>query len=153
MTTRPFGITILAILLAVNTAFYVVLAALALFSSHALQSMLHTLSPSGIGPENMHMAMGRLLPLYYLLMAGATVALAIGFWKLWNGARIVVLALMALSLVGAAAQMRLLLAAPTTTAIVLIVLRLGLIFLLGWYLLRGSVREAFRRRGGATAAV
>jgi hypothetical protein len=34
--------------------------------------MLQTLSPSGIGPENMHMAMGRLLPLYYLLMAGTT---------------------------------------------------------------------------------
>jgi hypothetical protein len=97
--------------------------------------------------------MGRLLPLYYVLLAGFTVALAIGFWKLWNWWRIVVLALLGLSLLGLIGEVRPLIAGPTTSAIALTVLRLGLIVLMGWYLLRGSVRDAFRRQKvRATAA-
>ena len=99
------------------------------------------------------MAMGRLLPLYYVLMSGLTVTLAIGFWKLWNWSRIVVLALLGLSLLSLIGEVRPLIAGPTTSAIALTVLRLGLIALVGWYLLRASVRDAFRQQKvRATAA-
>ena len=52
MRTRPVGVTILAVLLAVNAVFYVVIAAVALFNRDALRYMLHTLSPSGMGPQH-----------------------------------------------------------------------------------------------------
>ena len=153
MSRRPFGITIGAILFAANAAYYVGFAALAILNRDALRSVLRALSPSGMGPEAAHMAMGSLLPLYYVLMAGLTVTLAIGFWKLWNWSRIVVLALLGLSLLSLIGEVRPLIAGPTTSAIGLTVLRLGLIAFVGWYLLRASVRDAFRQRKvGATAA-
>jgi hypothetical protein len=50
-------------------------------------------------------------------------------------------------------EMRPLIAEPTTSAIALTVFRLGLVALVGWYLLRASVRDAFRQqRVRATAA-
>ena len=52
-------------------------AALAILNRDALRSVLRALSPSGMGPEAAHMAMGRLLSLYYVLMSGLTVTLAI----------------------------------------------------------------------------
>src|SRR5271169_788360 len=153
MSRRPLGITIGAILFAANAAYYVGFAALAISNRDALRSVLRALSPSGIGPEAAQMAMGRLLPLYYVLMSGLTVTLAIGFWKLWNWSRIVVLALLCLSLLSLIGEVRPLIAGPTTSAILATVSRLGLIALVGWYLLRASVRDAFRqRRVGATAA-
>lgn len=82
MNRRPLGITVIAILFAANAAYFVVFAALALFDRGAIRSVLHALSPSGAEPEAMHMSMGRLLPLYYILAAGFTLAMAYGFWKL-----------------------------------------------------------------------
>ncbi len=153
MSRRPLGITIGAILFAANAAYYVGFAALAIFNRDALRSVFRALSPSGMGPEAAQMAMGRLLPLYYVLMSGLTVTLAIGFWKLWNWSRIVVLALLGLSLLSLIGEVRPLIAGPTTSAIALTVLRLGLIALVGWYLLRASVRSAFRQQKvRATAA-
>lgn len=153
MRPRPIGITIMAVLFAMNSAFYLMLVVLAVFNRHALQAVLHTLSPSGAGPEPVHTTMGRLLPLYYMLMAGVTTGLAIGFWKLWNWARIVVLAMTAVSLVFMASKVGLLLSAPTTAAIALTALRLGLCVLVGWYLLYRPVRDAFRQQRGKVAAV
>jgi len=144
MSRRPLGITFGAILFAVNAAAYSVFAALALFDRDMLRSVLSALSPSGMGPEAMHMAMGRLLPLYYIVFAGLTVVLALGFWKLWNWARLAVLALLGLSLLALTVQLRLLGSAPSRSAIALTVLRLGLIALVGWYLVRTPVRDAFR---------
>jgi hypothetical protein len=153
MNRRPLGITIGAILFAANAAYCAGFAALAIFNHDVIRSVLRALSPSGMGPEAAHLAMGRLLPLYYVLLAGLTVALAMGFWKLWNWSRIVVLALLALSLLSLIGEVRPLIAGPTTSAIALTGLRLGLVALVGWYLLRGSVRDAFRRQKvRATAA-
>ncbi|MGC1644471.1 MAG: hypothetical protein WA741_01475 [Candidatus Sulfotelmatobacter sp.] len=153
MSRRPLGITIGAILFAANAAYYVGFAALAILNRDGLRSVLRALSPSGMGPEAAHLAMGRLLPLYYVLMAGLTVTLAIGFWKLWNWSRIVVLALLGLSLLSLIGEMRPLIAGPSTSAIALTVFRLGLIAVVGWYLLRASVRDAFRQQKvRATAA-
>jgi len=61
MSRRPLGITIGAILFAANAAHYVGFATLAILSRDGLRSLLRALSPSGMGPEAAHMAMGRLL--------------------------------------------------------------------------------------------
>jgi hypothetical protein len=146
MRSRPMGVTILAVLLALNAVFYAVIAAVALFNREALRSMLHMLSPSGMGPESMHLAMGGMLPLYYALMAGATAVLAAGFWKLWNWARVVVLALIGFSFLAMVVELRMLFATPTTSALAMTAFRLGLMALCGWYLLYGPVRDAFHHR-------
>jgi hypothetical protein len=152
MSRRPLGITIGAILFAANAACYVGFAALAIFDRDGLRSVLRALSPSGMGPESAQIAMGRLLPLYYVLMSGLTIALAIGFWRLLNWSRIVVLALLGLSLLSLIGEVRPLIAGPTRSAILLTLLRIGLIALVGWYLLRASVRDAFRQQKASSTA-
>lgn len=146
MRKRPLGITVLALLFAANAAFFVVLAALAVYNYDLLRSFLHTLSPSGAGPEPLHTAMGRLLPAYYLVMAGVTTALALGFWKTRNWARLVILALTGLSLALMTLEVRPLLADPTAGAVLLTMVRLAMSLLLVWYLLHRPVRDAFHGR-------
>ena len=113
MKARPIGITILAFLFALNVAVYVVFAALAVFNHPALVAVLHALSLSGAGPETIHSSMGRLQPLYYSAMAILTCAMAVGFWKVQNWARIVMLTLITLSMALMMTELRPLLAAPT----------------------------------------
>jgi len=141
---RPLGITILAVLSGVGVAQYAVLAALAVFDRAALDGLLRALSPSGAGPEALHSAMGRWLPFYYLAMTGLSAAMALGFWRLWNWVRLVILTMMAVSLMLMLGELPGLFAAPTANAIGLTLLRVGLCVLWGWYLLRRPVREAFR---------
>jgi len=150
MKTRPIGITIVALLFGLNVVVYVVFAALAVFNHGALVAVLHALSPSGAGPETIHNSMGRVQPFYYSAMAILTGAMAVGFWRLHNWARIVLLGMIALSLVLGVTQVRPLVAAPTGGAIVLTLVRVALSVFGVWYLLRGSVRDAFRR--GVAAA-
>jgi len=146
MKARPIGITILAFLFALNVAMYTVFTLLAVFKHGALIAMLHTLNPSGAGPETIHSSMERLQPLYYSNMAILTCAIAVGFWKLQNWARIVMLALIALSLLLMTTEVRPLLAAPTAGAIILTLVRIALSVFWLWYLLRRPVREVFRRQ-------
>ncbi|MGA8150712.1 MAG: hypothetical protein WB952_07165 [Terriglobales bacterium] len=145
MRTRPVGVTIFALLMGLNTALFIVLVALAIFSRSSLTIFLHALSPSGAGPEAMHTSMGGLLPLYYTVMAGVTAALAMGFWRLRNWARIVTLGITALSLALMVTEVRPLLTAPTAGAISITLLRLALSVLWLWYLLRRPVRDAFHQ--------
>ena len=145
MKARPIGITILAVLLGLNVALFVVLAALAIFSRTSLMTFLHALSPSGAGPEAIHTAMGRLLPLYYGIMAGVTAALALGFWRLRNWARIVMLGIIVLSLVLMATEVRSLLTVRTVGSISLTLVRVALSVLWLWYLLCRPVRDAFHQ--------
>lgn len=153
MRTRPIGITILALLFALNVAVYVVFTALALFNHGALVALLHRLSPSGAGPEGIHTAMGRLQPLYYSAMAALTGAMAVGFWRLHNWTRIVMLGMIALSLVLMFGQVRPVLAAPTAGAIILTLVRVALSVFWIWYLLRRPVRDAFHRARQCVTAV
>jgi len=145
MRVRPIGITILALLFGVNVAVYVVFAALAIFNHGALVAVLHVLSPSGAGPETIHGSMGRVQPLYYSAMAVLTGAMAVGFWRMHNWARIVMLALIALSLILMVTEVQPLLAAPIAGAIVLTLVRVALSVFWIWYLLRRPVRDAFRQ--------
>jgi hypothetical protein len=146
MRVRPIGVTVLASLLALSPVVYVVLAALAVFNHGTLVAVLHALSPSGAGPEAMHTAMGRMQPLYYSFMAVLSGALAVGFWRLRNWARIVVLGMIELSLVLMVTEVRPLLTAPTARAIVLTLVRIAVSVLCLWYLFRRPVRGAFRRQ-------
>ncbi len=152
MKARPIGITILAVLLALNVALFVVLAALAIFSRSSLMAFLHALSPSGAGPEAIHTAMGGLLPLYYGIMAGVTAALALGFWRLWNWARIVMLGIIVLSLVLMATEVRSLLTVRTVGSISLTLVRVALSVLWLWYLLCRPVCDAFHQSRDKGAA-
>jgi hypothetical protein len=152
MKARPKGITILAVLLALNVGLFVALAALAIFSRSSLMAFLHALSPSGAGPEAIHTAMGGLLPLYYGVMAGVTAALALGFWRLWNWARIVMLGIIVLSLVLMLTEVRPLLNEPTAGAIILTLVRVALSVLWVWYLLCRPVRDAFHQSRDKGAA-
>jgi hypothetical protein len=146
MRVRPIGVTIFALLFALNLVSYAVLAALAVFNHAALVAVLHALSPSGAGPEAIHTAMGRIQPFYYAAMAVVTGALAVGFWRLRNWARIVVLGMIELSLVLMVTEVRPLLTAPTARAIVLTLVRIAVSVLCLWYLFRRPVRGAFRRQ-------
>ena len=144
MKPRPIGITILASLLTLNPVFYIVLSTLAVFNHSALIAVLHTLSPSGAGPEAIHTGMGRIQPFYYSAMAIFTAALAMGFWRLQNWARLVILGMIELSLLLMVSQIRPLLTATTAGAIVLTLVRVALSVLCLWYLFRRPVRDAFR---------
>jgi len=135
-----------------NTGSYLVLAGLAIVRRSSLLRLLHALSPSGAGPEAIHTAMGDLLPLYYGIMAGVTFAMAIGFWKLWNWVRVMMLGIIALSLVPMVTEVRLLFDAPATGAISLTLVRVVLSVLWLWYLLRRPVRDAFHRLPAKAAA-
>jgi hypothetical protein len=77
--------------------------------------------------------MGDLLPLYYGIMAGVTFAMAIGFWKLWNWVRVMMLGIIALSLVLMVTEVRLLFDAPAAGAISLTLVRVALSVLWLWY--------------------
>jgi len=149
MKPRPIGISILALLFALNVAAYLFFALLAVFNHGALVAVLHMFSPSGAGPETIHRSMSRVQPLYYSAMAVLTGAMAVGFWKLQNWARIVMLALIALSLVLMTTEIRSLLAAPTAAAITLTLVRIALSVFWLWYLLRRPVRDVFRREAAA----
>jgi len=88
--------------------------------------------------------MGRIQPFYYSAMAIFTAALAMGFWRLQNWARLVILGMIELSLLLMVSQIRPLLTATTAGAIVLTLVRVALSVLCLWYLFRRPVRDAFR---------
>lgn len=142
---RPVGITILALLSFINVATYGALLALAVFDPPALASVLKGLSPGGAGPE-MQLKMGTWLPLYYATGMLATLLVGLGFWKLWNWTRLVVLAMIGVSAVTlfsveAASLWR----THSGSGLALWLFRLGLCAFFAWYLTSRKVRGAFRR--------
>lgn len=150
MKTRPLGITIMAVLGLLNLPMYAVLAALAFFNQPALDAVLRTLSPGGSGPEQIHHAMGGFLPYYYLISLVGSGLVTIGFWRLWNWARVVVLGMIGISLIALAVEgVKDVLSSPG--ALALLLLRIGLCLGFGWYLMSAKVRAAFGRNKGDVA--
>ena len=144
MRQRPLGITIFALLGFLQVAIYATLATLALVNHEALAAVLHALSPGGSGPEKAHLAMGKLLPVYYGAMMLLVVPWSIGFWKLWNWTRWVTIAMIAFSFVVLLATAHVgALRDGGAGAMALFLLRLGLCVGFGWYLLSAGVRAAF----------
>lgn len=146
MPARPLGITLLAWLFFVNSAFYALLAALMVVRPTALATILHALSPGGTGPETTHTAMGAWLPIYYVTGAGLCATVAAGLWRLRNWARLVVLALTVLAAITIPMAVIALMRSPNAGAAVLTLLRICLSAALIWYLLGATVRAAFRPR-------
>jgi hypothetical protein len=142
MSSRPLGVTILSVLLFLNVAFYMVLGVLFIVNHDALVALLRTISPGGAGPAAVHLSMGKFEPIYYGAMILFTGALALGFWKLWNWARIAALVLIGINLLGAAVApfMIVLSVVPLVRVAVSVVISV----LIGWYLLSAKVRAAFR---------
>jgi hypothetical protein len=148
MSSRPVGISVLAVLLFLNVAAYAALAVLSLVNSNALAAVLRGLSPGGAGPAAAHLSMGRFVAVYYSAMVLVTGALAWGFWKLWNWARMVALALIGASLIGAAVETFSLVrdgsGAASAVSLARVAASLLISALIGWYLCSAKVRAAFR---------
>jgi hypothetical protein len=147
MSSRPLGITILVILSFLNMAAYASLAVLSIVNRDALAEVLRAISPGGAGPAAVHLAMGKFLPVYYVALLLLVGALGLGFWKLWNWTRIVTLALIAVSLCGAAAQSLNIMQSGSSSAGAMFWVRIAssvlISVLFGWYLLTAKVRAAF----------
>jgi hypothetical protein len=98
--------------------------------------------PCGISPND-----GEVLACLLCGIFVAYRALGVGFWKLWNWTRIVALALMAVSLCGAAAQAFKFIQSGSTPAGAVFWVRIAssvlISVLIGWYLLTAKVRAAF----------
>jgi hypothetical protein len=150
MRSRPVGITILSTLLSLNVAFYLVLAVLFVVNHDALVALLRAISPGGAGPAAVHLSMGRFEAFYYGAMILFTGALALGFWRVWNWARIAVLVLIGMNFIGA-------IIAPfvivrSVVPIARVASSVAISVLIAWYLLSAKVRVAFRARGGERRA-
>lgn len=143
MRSRPLGITAMSLLLFLNAAAFGVLTALSLVSPTLLNSVLHSVSPGGAGPEPFHRMLGPLLPIYYLLMTAVVAALGVGFWRLWNWTRIVVLAMNGVSAVLGLVEVANAIRSGSGAALALTAVRYALIVLVSWYLLSRTVRTAF----------
>lgn len=143
MKTRPVGVTILVVLDCFGVAFYAAMAVFALVDQGRTADFLNGMSGGGTGPSPL-LRMGAFLPYYFLLMAIFTTILAWGLWKLKNWTRIIVLALIALSIVGGAAGMIMGSGQATTAGQVAAGLRIALAILIFWYLSSATVRAAFR---------
>lgn len=146
MSSRPVGIT--AVLLFLNVAASAALGVLSLVNKDALAAVLEGLSPGGAGLAAVHLSMGRFVTVYYGAMVLATGALAWGFWKLWNWTRMVALALIGASVIGAAAETFSLVRSGSgaTSAVSLARVAASILIpvLIGWYLSSAKVRAAFR---------
>ncbi len=148
MRSRPLGITILSVLLFLNSAGYAVLCMLSIVNRRVLAAVLQGLSPGGAGPAAMQLSMGRSLTVYYIVLLAITGALAMGFWRLLNWARMVALALIGVSLIAAAIELFSLVRSPSGSASLVVVARVAvsvlISVLIGWYLVSAKVRAAFR---------
>jgi len=146
MSSRPVGITILSVLLFLNVAFYAVLAVLSIVNHDALAALLRAMSPAGAGPAAVHLAMGRFELPYYGAMILFTGALAVGFWKLWDWTRIAILVLIGINLLGVAVAPFIVVRNGTAglAPLVRIASSVLISLLVGWYLMSGKVRAAFR---------
>ena len=148
MSSRPAGINVLAVLLFLNLAAYATLAVLSLVNRNALAAVLQGLSPRGAGPAAAHLSMGSFVAVYYAAMVLVTGALAWGFRKLWNWKRMVALALIGASLIGAAAETFSLVrsgnGAVSASSLARVAVSVLIAVLVGWYLLSAKVPAAFR---------
>jgi hypothetical protein len=135
---------LVAILSFIAVAQYAALAVLSVVNERAVVAYLHVLSPSGSGPERVHLALGSFQPLYYSAMLVLTAILGFGFWKLWNWTRVVILAMTLISLGATLFMLPEAARDGSGGAWALWALRLVLCVLWTWYLMRRPVREAFR---------
>ncbi len=148
---RPLGVALISALYFVSVAFYVLLTALAVVAPETLRSLLGAASPQGSGPEKL-LAFGRLLGIYFAVMAGLAGLLGYGMWTLRNWSRIVTSIIAAVTLVGSVISLAGLVNDLGLSALLVGLVRVGLSLLVLWYLWTPGVRAAFRGRPLSEAA-
>ena len=142
---RPWGVTLLSVLSFISVGTYLVLTVLAVAAPGALRSLLEGLSPQGSGPEVL-LNMGRLLAIYFAVMAAVSGLFGYGMWTLRNWARWVTIIIAAVSLLGTVVGLVRVANDINMSTLLLGLLRIGLSGLVLWYLWTPGVRSAFRSR-------
>lgn len=142
---RPVGVSFISILYFINVGVYIVLLVLTIVAPETLRSMLGAASPEGAGPSVL-LNLGRLLAIYFAVMAVLIGLVAFGMWTLRNWARWVTIIIAAISLIGSVFGFVELAQNFSLPAILLTLLRVGLSLLVLWYMLTPKVGAAFRSR-------
>ncbi|MGB0037095.1 MAG: hypothetical protein WBP79_16635 [Candidatus Acidiferrales bacterium] len=150
MRPRPLGVTVLSALLFFNVATYVVLIVMSIRYPSQLRVLLEGMAPGGgAGPAPL-LKLGAMLPVYFLGMAIVAGLMGRGLLQLKNWARLVLLALAALTIIATVVETVRGTSGMTASTLVLTLLRLGIVVLVAWYLNSAKVREAFGRPSDAT---
>jgi hypothetical protein len=140
---RPLGVTILALFFWLNAVVYGALGMLALISPALVAALLETITPGpGQGPAWLT-RVGDALPLYFLLMTGATALLGHGLWTVRNWARIATVTLAGLSLIAVLAGLVKSASSLGAVGLSLAALRVGIAALVAGYLSSRGIRDAF----------
>ena len=124
---------------------------LSLVRLETVTALLNAASPQGAGPALL-LKMGRVITFYFCLMTAVTGALGCGMWRLKNWARIVIIALAALTLAGIVVEFSKTMTdlQPSTLVVTLVRAAVGVLVL--WYLLRARVKAAFKPAAAPVAA-
>lgn len=166
MRRRPMGVTLLGGLYLLGAATYAFFCIFSLVNQQAFRTMFERLDWGPVDPA-MHLRLGPLLPVYFLIMIAVAAALGVGMWRLKNWARIVTLVLAGLTLAAGAIAVDTLLMSSHPAGLVMTAARRGVapfmtvvsFFLVGvpwevsltvsaflcWYLLRRAVKAAFKQ--------
>lgn len=150
MRPRPLGVTILAALLFFNVATYVVLIVMSIKYLDQLRALLEGMTSGGSAGPAPLLKLGAMLPVYFLGMAIVAGLMGRGLLQLKNWARLVLLALAALTIIATVVETVRGISGMTASAFVFTLLRLGIVVLVAWYLNSAKVREAFGRPSDAT---
>src|SRR2546428_3446236 len=130
---RPWGVTLLSVLSFISVGTYLVLMVLAIAAPDTLRSLLEGLSPQGSGPEVL-LNMGRLLAIYFAVMAALSGLFGYGMWTLRNWARWVTIISASLSFVGTVVSLVRVANDINLSTLLLGLLRTGLSVLVLWYM-------------------
>ena len=166
MRKRPMGVTLLGGLYLLGAATNAFFCIFSLVNQGAFRTMFEQLDAGPVDPA-IHLRLGALLPVYFLIMIAVASALGVGMWRLMNWARIVTLVLAGLTLAAGLIALVTLLMSSQPVGPVMTAAQRGVepfmtvvsFFLLEvpwevslpvsaffcWYLLRPSVQAAFKQ--------
>jgi len=142
---RPWGVTLLAVLSFISVGTYLVLTVLAIAAPETLRSLLEGVSPQGSGPAVL-LEMGRVLGIYFAVMAILAGLFGYGLWTLRNWAHLVTIVIAVFSLIGTIVGLAQVASDINISTLLVGFLRIGLSVLVLWYLWTLGVRAAFRKR-------
>ena len=149
--SRPIGVTILAILYFLGAGL-LLLAGLAVALGMGALGMSSSSGQAGAAGGAFLAGLGVGLAVVFFLIAAINGAMGWGLWKLKNWARIVIIALAALTLAGIVVEFSKTMTdrQPSTLVVTLVRAAVGVLVL--WYLLRARVKAAFKPAAAPVAA-
>ena len=145
LAKKLWGVSLMSILYFVGAGAYLVLVLVAISSRETLRSLLTGLSPQDAGPASVLLKLEPMLWLYFAVMAVVVALLGYGMWTLRNWARVVTMAITAVSLLSSGVSFAQILSHISPSTLMLTLLRIGLCLLILQYLWKAEVRAAFRR--------